>query len=170
MSKLFTILLFIALAISGCGKQGAHSAEEFSSGRPSSLISLDYGTGASISSDESDFTLQTDIVDGHMVFVGHGGTIDDIVNPDLVVKAGTTVRVRVINGDVMSHDLSVPALGAKTQLISGKGAAARLGLTTSEEQEGVYAYFCAVSGHRQAGMEGKLIVRSEANNITTASN
>jgi len=31
--------------------------------------------------------------------------------------------------------------------------------TKGERQTGVFPYFCTVPGHRQAGMEGKLIVR-----------
>jgi nitrite reductase (NO-forming) len=118
----------------------------------------------------SDFTLQTSMVDGRMAYVGRGGDIDGIVNPDLVVHAGAAVRVTVINGDGMPHDLSIPDLGLRTSLINNKDDSAELSFTVSETQEGTYAYFCTVSGHRQAGMEGKLLVHSNSESASITDN
>jgi len=170
MRTLFTMLFFVTLTISGCRMQRAYATGEIGSGRQSSQVPLDDGISRSISAAVNDFTVRTGIVDGRMAFIGQGGVIDGIVNPDLVVEVGTIARVTVINGDGMSHDLSIPALGVKTQFVSRKGAAAELNLMMSDAQEGSYTYFCSVSGHRQAGMEGMLIVQPEAQNTTAASN
>lgn len=106
-----------------------------------------------------EYALQTAIRDGRMVFVGIGGEIDGVVNPELVARFGTHVRVTLINGDGMPHDLSIAELGIKTPLISAKGSETGVSFSVTEGQEGTYDYFCTVSGHRQAGMAGKFVVR-----------
>src|SRR5690606_10192788 len=102
---------------------------------------------------------QTTMRDGRMVYVGVGGEIDGLVNPELVVHAGTRLRVTLLNGDGMAHDFSIGELGIKTPLISAKGSTAEVVFAVTEGQEGTYDYFCTVSGHRQAGMAGKFVVR-----------
>ncbi len=94
-----------------------------------------------------------------MVYVGVGGDIDGQINPDLEVEAGSRARITLINDDGMAHDLSVPAFGAKTPIISAHGSEAEVAFTIKRGQEGTYDYFCTLAGHRQAGMEGRLIVR-----------
>ena len=105
-----------------------------------------------------EFTLQTGIVDGRMVFVGVGGDIDGAVNPDLIVQAGSVVHVTVTNGDGMPHDFLVAGLGAQAPMVNGVGATTEVRFAVTEDQVGTYSYYCTVAGHRQAGMEGELIV------------
>jgi nitrite reductase (NO-forming) len=104
------------------------------------------------------FTLQTDIVNGRMVYVGVGGEIDGLVNPDLVIRPGAIVHLTLINKDGVSHDLSIPELGVHTPLISARDATTRVEFTLTKAQTGAYSYFCTVPGHRQAGMAGTVIV------------
>ena len=103
-----------------------------------------------------EFTLQTAMVDGKMVYLGVGGEIDSMVNPDLVVAEGVAVVIELVNGDGMPHDLAVPELGAQSTLLISKAQVTTLQFTS--EKSGSYAYYCTVSGHRQAGMEGKVVV------------
>lgn len=102
------------------------------------------------------FVLQTGMIDGKMVYIGVGGEIDGQVNPDLGVSEGTALEILLTNGDGMPHDLAIPGLGAQTILLSARNESTRLTITPIES--GVYPYYCTVSGHRQAGMEGKLVV------------
>jgi nitrite reductase (NO-forming) len=104
------------------------------------------------------FTLQTNVLEGRIVYVGVGGEIDGITNPDLVVQPGGTVRVVLVNGDGMPHDLYLPDFNVKTPLLISKGKTAELSFTLGEDQTGTYVYFCTQPGHRQAGQEGRLIV------------
>jgi nitrite reductase (NO-forming) len=62
----------------------------------------------------------------------------------------------LINNDGMPHDLAIPDLNAQTTLVTAKGQTTDVvfGISTAGE----FAYYCTVSGHRQAGMEGRLIV------------
>lgn len=106
-----------------------------------------------------DYVLQTALRAGRMVYVGVGGDIDGVVNPDLTARADTRVRVTLVNGDGMLHDFSIADFGIKTPLSGVKGSTTEVTFFVNEGQEGTYDYFCAVSGHRQAGMAGKFVVR-----------
>jgi nitrite reductase (NO-forming) len=109
------------------------------------------------STGEVEFTLKSAAADGKLVYEGVGGVIDGLINPDLEIETGTTVRIRFLNEDGISHDLAVPEVNANTPLVLSKGDSQDLVLAFSKP--GTYAYLCTVAGHRQAGMEGKLIVR-----------
>lgn len=106
-----------------------------------------------------DYTLQTAMRGGRMVYLGVGGAIDGVVNPELTAQTGTGVRVTVVNGDGMAHDFSIADFGIKTPLVSAKGSTTEIVFAVVEGQEGSYDYFCTISGHRQAGMAGKFIIR-----------
>jgi nitrite reductase (NO-forming) len=104
-----------------------------------------------------EFTLATALRDGRMVFVGVGGEIEGVLNPELSVDAGEIVRVVIVNGDGMAHDFAIPALGVQTGLTTAKGQTTDVVFQAGEA--GAFTYFCTVSGHRQAGMAGTVMVR-----------
>jgi nitrite reductase (NO-forming) len=106
---------------------------------------------------DAEFTLTTAMGDGRMVFVGAGGEIDGVTNPDLIVPPGSTVHLTLINADGMPHDLAVPDLGVKTAMTMAKDDTAEVEFEAGAA--GSYVYYCTVSGHRQAGMEGRLVVQ-----------
>jgi nitrite reductase (NO-forming) len=93
---------------------------------------------------------------GKMVFAGVSGEIDGVVNPDLIVPPGSTVHLTLINGDGMPHDLVVPDLNVHTAITMAKGDVVEV--VFEADAAGEFVYYCTISGHRQAGMEGKLIV------------
>ncbi len=102
------------------------------------------------------FTLRTAVAEGKLVFVGVGGDIDGVVNPELHVTPGAVVQVTLVNGDGAQHDWALPDFGAKTDLITGVDASSVTVFKVGED--GTYTYLCTVPGHQAAGMEGKLIV------------
>jgi nitrite reductase (NO-forming) len=128
------LLILLALAVGGCHP------------RPPAPPAVD-----------AEFTLKTALLEGSMAFVGVGGRIHGIANPDLIVRSGDTVRIVIVNGDGVPHDFAIPALGAQTALVTTKGQTTDVTFEASEIGE--FEYYCAVSGHRQMGMTGKLIVR-----------
>ena len=130
---LFLLFVLLTLAVGGCGTQLP---------APQAV--------------DAEFRLETAMREGNMVYVGVGGEIDDMVNPDLSVNSGETVRVVIINGDGMSHDFAVPDLNVQTPLVVTKEQTTAVTFEASEI--GGFDYYCTVSGHRQIGMEGKLIV------------
>ena len=108
------------------------------------------------------FILQTGISDGRLAYIGKGGTIDGKTNPDLTVKLGDVVQVILINGEGAEHDITFSEFKATSDHVVGKGASSVI--VFRADKEGEFAYYCTLPGHRQAGMEGKLIVKKE---ITT---
>lgn len=111
------------------------------------------------------FTLKTAIAEGLLAFVGVGGSIDGVVNPNLEVGTDQVVQVNLINGDGAQHDISFPEFGATSDHIAGQGASTII--VFRADQEGEFFYFCTVPGHRQAGMEGRIIVGERAEETAT---
>lgn len=91
-----------------------------------------------------------------MSFVGVGGDIDGVVNPELVAEVGDIVRITVINGDPVLHDLTIDEFGVSTgQLIEDEQTVTVEFKATSP---GMFFYYCSVPGHKEAGMQGMLRV------------
>ena len=107
---------------------------------------------------ETVFTLKTIAGDGKLLYIGMGGEIDGIINPDLVVQPGAVVRIVLINGDGMVHDLFLPDFNTKTEYVKKISDQAEIVFEVGDRQPGSYVYYCTLPGHRQAGQEGKLII------------
>jgi len=106
------------------------------------------------------FRLKTGMGDGKMIFIGVGGSLEGKTNPDLLVNPGDVVEITLVIGDSIQHDIAVPDFGVGSERISK--LAAETHVVFRALQPGVFAYFCSLPGHRQAGMEGKLVVGSPA--------
>ena len=102
------------------------------------------------------FRLRTELAEGKMAFVGVGGDIEGVVNPTLRVAEGDVVQVGLINSDGVEHDVVFPEFNAGTDRVNRKGASSVT--VFRADKSGEFAYFCSLPGHRQAGMEGKLVV------------
>lgn len=107
------------------------------------------------------FTLKTIADNGKLLFVGVGGDIDGMINPDLLVPRGAVVRIVLINGDGMPHDLFIPDIDVKTEYVKKIGEQAEIVFEINTMQPGSYVYYCTLPGHRRAGQEGKLIVSDQ---------
>lgn len=103
-----------------------------------------------------EYTLMTGESDGRMVYIGVGGEIDGVINPDLTAKPGDTVRLIMVIGDGILHDLALPDFNAQSEAISKQDDSTEVVFTVSTAGE--FAYYCTLPGHRQAGMEGRLVV------------
>jgi len=136
--KWLGILLAFSIILAACAPQPAAKAQSVP------------GTVA--------YTLKTGMGDGKMVFIGVGGDIDGVENPDLKAQPGDMLEITLIDGDGAMHDIVLPDLGAASEQITGKDSQTQIHFKV--EQDGTFAYYCSVPGHRQAGMEGKLIVGS----------
>ena len=102
------------------------------------------------------YRLRTELAEGKMAFVGVGGDIEGVVNPTLRVNDGDVVQVSLVNNDGIEHDVVFPEFKAGTDRVNRKGASSVT--VFRADKAGEYAYFCSLPGHRQAGMEGKLVV------------
>lgn len=124
----------------------------------------------STSKDEStmvtvEYTLLTGGGTGQLVFVGVGGEIDGMVNPALMVNPGDVVKITLINGDGMLHDVSIDKFNVATDQFAELDQQDSIMFTA--DQIGEFVYYCSVPGHRQAGMWGKLIVGQPAAQAVT---
>ena len=90
-------------------------------------------------------------------FRGVGGDIDGVRNPTLWARAGETVRITLVNGELMVHDFSLEKHNVRTAQILDKGATSTVVFKAKESD----TYFCSVPGHRAAGMEGQLEVADQ---------
>jgi len=105
------------------------------------------------------FTLKTAIAEGRLVFIGVGKAIDGVVNPTLRVREDDVVQINLINGDGAVHDIAFPDFNVTSEKVTAVGASTTIAFRAKEE--GKYVYFCTLPGHRQAGMEGLLVVGDE---------
>jgi nitrite reductase (NO-forming) len=62
------------------------------------------------------FTLRTGIAGGRMVYIGVGGTIDGLINPELTVYEGELVQINLINGEGAEHDIFVDQYNARSNV------------------------------------------------------
>ena len=96
--------------------------------------------------------LQTNIVDGKMVFVDAKGQ----VNPVLTANTGDTIELVLKSGEGAEHDLVIPELNvASAKFSTGSG---KITVRFKVTKAGSFTYYCSIPGHRQIGMEGKLQV------------
>lgn len=113
------------------------------------------GKGAIASTVE--YTLNAKFEDGKMIYIGEGGDINGQVNPDLKANPGDLVKIHLKSSDGVLHNFYVDEFNVKSADVSTPE-----GITIEfiAGEEGTFIYYCAVPGHRQLGMEGKLIVGS----------
>jgi putative membrane-bound dehydrogenase-like protein len=95
---------------------------------------------------DRDYTLQATIL-------GYFG-VDGKRNPVLQARKGETVRIKIVNGETMTHDIALEKLGIKSKVLVEKGDTASIVFKAVQTD----TYFCTVPGHRAAGMVGKLEV------------
>ncbi|WP_221394915.1 PVC-type heme-binding CxxCH protein [Dyadobacter sp. NIV53] len=94
--------------------------------------------------------------------LGFFGT-DGSRNPTLRANKGDRVRIKITNGELMTHDIALEELGLKSKVILEKGTSANLVFTAVQSD----TYFCSVPGHRAAGMVGNFEVVEGAVSQTT---
>lgn len=88
---------------------------------------------------------------------GMGGDIDGVRNPTLWARPGETVRITIVNGELMVHDVVLEKHNVRSLQILERGETASITFKAEDSD----TYYCSVPGHRAAGMEGRLDV-SEA--------
>lgn len=78
--------------------------------------------------------------------------------PVLILKKGELVRLVLINKGSLVHDLKIEGLEVSIGLIppGDKGF-----VEFRPDKAGEFAYYCTIIGHRERGMEGKLIVEED---------
>ncbi len=129
--------------------------------QPDAHTGMDDMQSVSATAQVVEYTLRTVIGQTPpMAFVGVGGAIDGLLNPPLTANVGDTVRLTVINGDPVLHDLTLEILNVTTgQMLADEQS---ITLEFVPTAPGDYVYFCSVPGHRDIGMHGVLQVTGTA--------
>jgi nitrite reductase (NO-forming) len=104
-----------------------------------------------------EYTLESGLEDGKMVFIGKGGEIDGQINPDLKAGLGDTVKIHLSSGEGAMHNLYIDELNVQSEDFLGQDTVT---VEFVADNEGTFTYYCAVPGHVQAGMYGTFIVGS----------
>ena len=74
------------------------------------------------------------------------------------------VALKVTNKGPSQHNLTIEGLGQTPTLSPGESTVLRLG----KLEAGTYTWFCSISGHREAGMQGTFTVDGVAGSATVA--
>ncbi|WP_394351970.1 PVC-type heme-binding CxxCH protein [Rhodocytophaga rosea] len=72
-------------------------------------------------------------------------------NPVLQANKGDMVRIRIVNGENMTHDIALENMGLKSKTLAQKGDTTSIVFKADQSD----TYFCSIPGHRAAGMVGK---------------
>lgn len=116
-------------------------------------------TGAEITEPaDVHYTLRTSFSAGAIGFIGVGGAIDGVLNPELRAEEGEIVEITLVNGDGVEHDVTLPNLGLMAEHVAEIGETSTVKFRAAHE--GAFEYQCAVPGHRVAGMYGVVLVVS----------
>ena len=75
-------------------------------------------------------------------------------NPVLKARKGERVRITIVNGELMTHDIALEKLKIKSNVLVEKGSKTSIVFIAKESD----TYFCTIPGHREAGMVGKFEV------------
>lgn len=143
-------LVLLALLVLGCtGGSGQATSS------PSASSAEITPTGITVT-----YRLTTNSGHHGMAFVGIGGEIDGVNNPDLRANPGDKVEIILINGDGVTHDFQLDAFNATSGPFTVKGKEVKVEFIAGAA--GTYEYYCSIAGHRQAGMFGNFIVGDAA--------
>jgi nitrite reductase (NO-forming) len=156
-----SIFLLLAFVLSSCsGSKTELNLANVEDGAATGAIDVALAAeGQSPLESTVQYELVTGFSNGRMGFMGVGGSIDGIFNPTLQVEPGDVVEITLVNGDALEHDIVLPDFNASSASIRAKGESTVIVFEAG--QTGDFVYYCSIPGHRQAGMEGRLVV-SEA--------
>jgi putative membrane-bound dehydrogenase-like protein len=116
----------------------------------SSIHAKDVVQTSKVAPFDRDYTLQA-------TMLGYFGE-DGKRNPVLKANKGDLVRIKIVNGETMTHDIVLEKMGVKSKVLVQKGDTASIVFKAAQSD----IYFCSVPGHRAAGMVGKFeIVEGE---------
>lgn len=101
---------------------------------------------------DREFTFETTM----QGFTGIGGEIDGLRNPVLAARKGERVRINIVNGELMVHDVALERHGAASGQVLEKGATSFVEFVAEQDD----TYYCTIPGHR-ASMSGPFRILGE---------
>lgn len=161
---LFFALFPIRIEIGGAQAEAKETPAQESAAQPAAQESASAGyttvSQAAPAAKVVEYTVRTVLgKTPPMAFEGVGGSIDGQINPLLEANVGDTVRLTVINGDPVMHDLKIDEFFVSTGEMVEDEQTVTLEFVVN--RPGEFVYYCSVVGHRDIGMAGKLRVNGE---------
>lgn len=144
---LLALVAASSLVLAACGDTNTHSSDDMPmSGSGGGPMDGDMG---SMGHDES-----SPVADGarRIEVTGRSFEFDP---PEITVTAGEDIAI-VLTSEDLQHDFTIDELDA--HVVAGAGDTDEGGFRADEP--GRYTYYCTVAGHRDAGMEGTLVVEA----------
>ena len=81
---------------------------------------------------------------------------NNFATKEFTVKKGDNVILVIRNLDNQLHDVTIDELNFKVENPAGKTSLSAF----TADQEGTFTFYCSIPGHREAGMEGTIVVKS----------
>ncbi|HMI04512.1 MAG TPA: PVC-type heme-binding CxxCH protein [Pedobacter sp.] len=75
-------------------------------------------------------------------------------NPTLKASKGELVRIKIVNAELMTHDIALEKKAIKSKVLVEKGDTSSIVFRATAND----IYYCSIPGHRAAGMVGKIEV------------
>ncbi len=113
-------------------------------------------SGAGTSTGGGTDVFRLDVYDYY--FKGVGGTINNLTNPQLNVSVDDQVTITLTDEVADTHNFHVDGYNVQSADMSMPGMSATVSFVAN--QQGTFAYYCAIPGHREMGMQGSLVVGS----------
>lgn len=88
-------------------------------------------------------------------FVGVGGAIDGVLNPELTASLGDTVRLTLLNDHAEAHDIKIDEFDVSSGELTAEES---ITVAFVANQLGMFHYYASLPGQRDAGLEGVLRV------------
>lgn len=144
-------VLALSVLLVACG-DADNSSDSPMMHSPTTMMNGDMGDGSM--GGGMDHGSSSPVVDGARR-VDVSATSFEFTPKEIMVTAGEDIAIALTADDLL-HDFTVDELDA--HVAADKGETAEGGLRADEPGE--YTYYCSVAGHREAGMEGTLIVKA----------
>jgi nitrite reductase (NO-forming) len=141
----FSLLIVLVILSTACAGPTAAVPESTDSSSPGQLI---------------EYTFTSRLENAQMQFVGQGGAIDGQVNPAISANVGDTVKVTLISGEGVEHNISFPDFKVTSENVVGEGDTTTIEFKV--DKGGSFNYICSIPGHKEAGMAGQFEVTGES--------
>jgi putative membrane-bound dehydrogenase-like protein len=133
MMNLYRLMITLLIAVVLTPK--SYASEEIAGHKPRDTVKYD-----------RQYTLET-------TMLGYIGS-DGKRNPTLRASKGELVRIKIVNAELMTHDIALEKKAIKSKVLVEKGDTSSIVFRATAND----IYFCSIPGHRAAGMVGKIEV------------
>ncbi|HEX5224276.1 MAG TPA: plastocyanin/azurin family copper-binding protein [Solirubrobacteraceae bacterium] len=154
-----SLLAVSLLALAGCGSS-SNSSSSSASSAPAAPAQTTQAAPAESSTSTSGSSSGSSAAGGSSKLsleANSGGQL--AYNTKSLSASAGNVTIDFTNNSPVEHDVTVESSGGQKVGATPTFTGGSKTLTLSNLKPGTYKFFCSVPGHRQAGMEGTLVVK-----------